>query len=387
MSRKLAVAVGATLIAAFSPAIAQAASVGGVDNAAGAPRAHLRRRAGRDQPADLHPRGGERRRPRSLGDARDHGRGACRARTPTRRVPRGAPAITSSSRSMTCPTAPTASPNVATRPSTAARARTPPGSDVPRRIDGPATRTRATAAAATTRSSTRSPTARPTTVRRTGRRRDQRQLGQRRAPRRGGQRHSASAAPGPTCSTAGTASTRSPTATAAPTRRAASPSRSPAARATGAGAPGENDKLAGVENLQGTGRTTRSSATTDANTIQGLGGDDTITGGKGVDLLYGGARQRQHRRRRPGRRPRLLRRAAGGRHRERRRWRPGGRMPGRGGPVHQPGAGRDRARPDGAAGSASPTPRSSRSGPSGAGARRSRSSRATRPCATPSPRS
>ena len=33
MGRKLAVAVGATLIAAFSPAIAQAANVGGVDNA------------------------------------------------------------------------------------------------------------------------------------------------------------------------------------------------------------------------------------------------------------------------------------------------------------------------------------------------------------------
>jgi hypothetical protein len=38
MSRKLIVAVGATLIAAFSPAIAQAASVAAPEPAAGAPR-------------------------------------------------------------------------------------------------------------------------------------------------------------------------------------------------------------------------------------------------------------------------------------------------------------------------------------------------------------
>jgi hypothetical protein len=38
MSRKLTVAVGAALIAAFSPAIAQAASVAAPEPAAGAPR-------------------------------------------------------------------------------------------------------------------------------------------------------------------------------------------------------------------------------------------------------------------------------------------------------------------------------------------------------------
>lgn len=58
--------------------------------------------------------------------------------------------------------------------------------------------------------------------------------------------------------------------------------------ASGAGAPGENDSLTAVENLQGTGRNDTLSGDDGANVIQGLDGDDTITGGRGVDLLYGG---------------------------------------------------------------------------------------------------
>jgi hypothetical protein len=58
--------------------------------------------------------------------------------------------------------------------------------------------------------------------------------------------------------------------------------------ATGAGAPGENDTLAGVENLQGTAKNDTLIGDDGANTIQGLDGDDTIVGGKGVDLLFGG---------------------------------------------------------------------------------------------------
>jgi Ca2+-binding RTX toxin-like protein len=58
--------------------------------------------------------------------------------------------------------------------------------------------------------------------------------------------------------------------------------------ATGAGAPGENDTLAGIENLQGTAKNDTLIGDDGANTIQGLGGDDAITGGKGVDFLLGG---------------------------------------------------------------------------------------------------
>jgi Ca2+-binding RTX toxin-like protein len=58
--------------------------------------------------------------------------------------------------------------------------------------------------------------------------------------------------------------------------------------ATGAGAPGENDSLTAVENLQGTAKNDALSGDDGANIIQGFGGDDTITGGAGVDLLYGG---------------------------------------------------------------------------------------------------
>jgi hypothetical protein len=58
--------------------------------------------------------------------------------------------------------------------------------------------------------------------------------------------------------------------------------------ATGAGAPGENDTLAGIENLQGTAKNDSLVGDDGANTIQGLDGDDTITGGKGSDVLSGG---------------------------------------------------------------------------------------------------
>ncbi|HEX5901072.1 MAG TPA: calcium-binding protein [Solirubrobacteraceae bacterium] len=59
--------------------------------------------------------------------------------------------------------------------------------------------------------------------------------------------------------------------------------------ATGAGAPGENDSLTGIENLQGTAKNDTLVGDDGANTIQGLGGDDAITGGKGADYLLGGA--------------------------------------------------------------------------------------------------
>jgi Ca2+-binding RTX toxin-like protein len=58
--------------------------------------------------------------------------------------------------------------------------------------------------------------------------------------------------------------------------------------ASGAGAPGENDSLAAIENLQGTGKNDALSGDDGANIIQGPDGDDAITGGRGVDLLYGG---------------------------------------------------------------------------------------------------
>jgi Ca2+-binding RTX toxin-like protein len=58
--------------------------------------------------------------------------------------------------------------------------------------------------------------------------------------------------------------------------------------ASGAGAPGENDSLAGIENLQGTAKNDNLSGDDGANIITAYGGDDRITGGPGVDLLYGG---------------------------------------------------------------------------------------------------
>jgi hypothetical protein len=59
--------------------------------------------------------------------------------------------------------------------------------------------------------------------------------------------------------------------------------------ATGAGAPGENDALTGIENLQGSAKNDTLVGDDGANTIQGLDGNDTITGGKGVDALFGNA--------------------------------------------------------------------------------------------------
>jgi hypothetical protein len=58
--------------------------------------------------------------------------------------------------------------------------------------------------------------------------------------------------------------------------------------ASGAGAPGENDTLAAIENLQGTAKGDTLTGDAGSNLIQGLGGDDVITGGPGLDLLYGG---------------------------------------------------------------------------------------------------
>lgn len=62
-----------------------------------------------------------------------------------------------------------------------------------------------------------------------------------------------------------------------------------AGAATGAGAPGENDSLTGIESLQGTAKNDILRGDDGANTIQGLDGDDTIAGGNGVDQLFGGA--------------------------------------------------------------------------------------------------
>jgi hypothetical protein len=62
-----------------------------------------------------------------------------------------------------------------------------------------------------------------------------------------------------------------------------------AGAASGAGAPGENDALTGIESLQGTAKNDTLVGDDGANTIQGLDGDDTITGGSGVDQLFGGA--------------------------------------------------------------------------------------------------
>jgi Ca2+-binding RTX toxin-like protein len=58
--------------------------------------------------------------------------------------------------------------------------------------------------------------------------------------------------------------------------------------ATGAGAPGENDSMSAIENLQGTAKNDALTGDDGPNTILGLDGDDTITGGGGPDVLYGG---------------------------------------------------------------------------------------------------
>jgi Ca2+-binding RTX toxin-like protein len=61
------------------------------------------------------------------------------------------------------------------------------------------------------------------------------------------------------------------------------------AAATGAGAPGENDSLTAIENLQGSAKNDTLVGDDGANTIQGLDGDDAISGGLGVDALFGNA--------------------------------------------------------------------------------------------------
>jgi Ca2+-binding RTX toxin-like protein len=58
--------------------------------------------------------------------------------------------------------------------------------------------------------------------------------------------------------------------------------------ATGAGAPGENDTLQGIEDLAGTGRNDTLVGDAGPNVIQGFAGDDAISGGPGYDILYGG---------------------------------------------------------------------------------------------------
>ena len=58
--------------------------------------------------------------------------------------------------------------------------------------------------------------------------------------------------------------------------------------ATGAGAPGENDTLAGIEDLVGTAKNDTLVGDAGSNVIQGLDGDDTIVGGGGSDTLAGG---------------------------------------------------------------------------------------------------
>ena len=58
--------------------------------------------------------------------------------------------------------------------------------------------------------------------------------------------------------------------------------------ASGAGAPGENDTLANIEDLAGTRKNDTLTGDAGPNIIQGFEGDDTITGGGGTDILYGG---------------------------------------------------------------------------------------------------
>jgi hypothetical protein len=58
--------------------------------------------------------------------------------------------------------------------------------------------------------------------------------------------------------------------------------------ATGAGAPGENDTLTGIEDLAGTAKNDTLVGDAGSNVIQGLDGDDTIVGGSGSDILAGG---------------------------------------------------------------------------------------------------
>jgi Ca2+-binding RTX toxin-like protein len=59
--------------------------------------------------------------------------------------------------------------------------------------------------------------------------------------------------------------------------------------ASGAGAPGENDTLAAIENLAGSAKNDALVGDAGPNVIQGLDGDDAISGGAGSDILYGGA--------------------------------------------------------------------------------------------------
>jgi Ca2+-binding RTX toxin-like protein len=59
--------------------------------------------------------------------------------------------------------------------------------------------------------------------------------------------------------------------------------------ATGAGAPGENDTLTGIEDLAGTAKDDTLVGDAGPNVIQGLDGNDAITGGPGGDILYGNA--------------------------------------------------------------------------------------------------
>jgi Ca2+-binding RTX toxin-like protein len=58
-------------------------------------------------------------------------------------------------------------------------------------------------------------------------------------------------------------------------------------RATGAGAPGENDTLTVVEDLVGAGKDDTLVGDAGPNVISGLDGNDAITGGPGGDILYG----------------------------------------------------------------------------------------------------
>jgi hypothetical protein len=58
--------------------------------------------------------------------------------------------------------------------------------------------------------------------------------------------------------------------------------------ATGAGAPGENDTLNGIEDVAGTAKNDTLVGDAGPNVLQGFDGDDSITGGPGSDILYGG---------------------------------------------------------------------------------------------------
>jgi Ca2+-binding RTX toxin-like protein len=59
-------------------------------------------------------------------------------------------------------------------------------------------------------------------------------------------------------------------------------------RATGAGTPGENDTLTGIEDVAGTFKNDTLVGDAGPNVLQGFDGDDSITGGAGSDIIYGG---------------------------------------------------------------------------------------------------